>query len=114
METVVTAPVLGDISPSQKSRSTKNPRKLKAVNQQINKGFKNNERQKNPFDNEAVKAWKNPCNSIGYITPIYNAQDIDKQSYNVSYQNVSEYSCKSLRLETYSYFFSKSSLHHID
>lgn len=84
METVAAAPVFDEnLKSTQQSRISKNPRQKKKGIQNFN-GKKNLDRQMNLFDDEAVGAWQNPCNSIGW-DPAF----ISEQNYNTSYQNVS-------------------------
>jgi hypothetical protein len=86
MDTITAAPVLDETTQSPpKTKNTKNPQQRRKGNPNLN-GKKSLDRRKNLFDDVDAEAWKNACNSIGWMPEYTN-----EQNHNVAYENVSEF-----------------------
>lgn len=82
METVTAAPLLDDSTQiTQKARNTRQQHQKK---KNLNAGRKKSLEKKKVFDDDTVKAWQNPCNSIAWNPDYHN-----EVNYNESYKNVS-------------------------
>lgn len=91
MDTITAAPLPDDTTQSPtKTKNTRNSQQRRKGNPNLN-GKKSLDRRRNLFSDKEAEAWRNACNSIGWVP-----EHANEQNQNVPYETVSETSHRSL------------------